>query len=559
MPPPAVNRIGTPHKLATKVTKYSDGSPLMGYEVTYRVTAGPAATFAESKSAQAVVLTDKNGIATATLVQDKAVPGVNKIGIDIVRPENKACCRPAVPLYSGQTTKTWVAPQIAIRKTAPATAIVGQTFQYGIAVSNPSKTDARNVVVTDVLPEGIAYVASTPAAKVDGQSLTWALGALGAGQQQSVAVTVKGTKTGTFTNCAEVKADDGLSGKSCADNRITRAAIALEKTGPAEVILCDPITYVVTVRNTGDAPATNVRIVDSMSEALTTVDGRSSVSIEVGTLQAGEAKAYKVNAKAARKGEYTNKAEATADGGLKASAEAKTTVRQPALVLTKEAPKDRFIGLAVTQTLTVTNKGDAPARNTVLTDTLPPQLQFVSASDGGTFAGGVATWQLGTLEPGAAKKVTLVAKAVAAGEARNVASAKAYCAEGRAEAVTSLKGIPAILLECVDLEDPIEVGTGATYVITVTNQGSAVGTNIKIVCTLPAEEEFVSAGGPAKHDVKGKDVAFEPLPTLAPKAKAVYRVVVKGVKAGDARFKVSLTSDQMASPAEETESTHIYK
>jgi len=122
-----------------------------------------------------------------------------------------------------------------------------------------------------------------------------------------------------------------------------------------------------------------------------------------------------------------------------------------------------------------------------------------------------------------------------------------------------VKGIPAILLECVDLADPIEVGAQETYVITVTNQGSADGTNIVVACTLPPEEQFVSASGPTKETVRGRQVTFAPLKSLAPKAKATYRVVVKGAKPGDVRFKVSLTSDQMTSPAGETESTHIYE
>ena len=54
-------------------------------------------------------------------------------------------------------------------------------------------------------------------------------------------------------------------------------------------------------------------------------------------------------------------------------------------------------------------------------------------------------------------------------------------------------------------------------------------------------------------------VTFAPLARLAPQAKAEYRVIVKGTKAGDVRFKVDLISDQMTSPASETESTHIYE
>ena len=121
-----------------------------------------------------------------------------------------------------------------------------------------------------------------------------------------------------------------------------------------------------------------------------------------------------------------------------------------------------------------------------------------------------------------------------------------------------MKGVPAILLEVIDISDPIEVGADETYVITVTNQGTADDNNIRIECTLPAEEDFVSAEGPTKFNAEGKSVVFEPLSSLAPKAKVTYRVVVKGTSAKDVRFKTSLTSDMLTSPVEETESTHVY-
>jgi uncharacterized repeat protein (TIGR01451 family) len=151
-------------------------------------------------------------------------------------------------------------------------------------------------------------------------------------------------------------------------------------------------------------------------------------------------------------------------------------------------------------------------------------------------------------------------QATRTGMMRNVASVTATCSgTTQAEARTQVVGIPAILLETVDLEDPIEVGANETYQITVTNQGSADGTNIRVVCTLPAEMDYVRSDGPTRATAVGKTVTFAPLARLAPKAKAVYRVVAKGTKAGDVRFKVELNSDQMTSPASETESTHIYE
>ena len=67
------------------------------------------------------------------------------------------------------------------------------------------------------------------------------------------------------------------------------------------------------------------------------------------------------------------------------------------------------------------------------------------------------------------------------------------------------------------------------------------------------------ADGPPKISSDGKTVTFAPLASLAPKAKTSWKVVVKGVKAGDTRFKVSMTSDQMTRPVEETESTNFYQ
>jgi uncharacterized repeat protein (TIGR01451 family) len=332
----------------------------------------------------------------------------------------------------------------------------------------------------------------------------------------------------------------------------------LEKQCTGEVLLCDPIEYVIVVRNAGDGPATNVKISDQLPEGLLTTDGKRAVAADIGTLEAGQSRQIRFKAEAMRTGEFVNKATATADGGLTAEDTCTTVVHQPVLKVNKTGPELRYVGRTAEYEITVTNTGDAPAAQTVLVDPLPAGTEFLSASDGGRLADGRVTWNLGTLQPQASKKVTLKLKPVRKGVVRNTATATAVCAEASDETSTQIKGIPAILLEVIDVEDPIEVGANITYVITVTNQGSADGTNIVIECTLPPEEDHVSATGPARATVQGKTVKFAPLPTLAPQAKATYRVVAKGVSPADVRFKVKLTSDQISRPVEETESTHVY-
>ena len=445
---------------------------------------------------------------------------------------------------------------VLVEKSAPAKVIVGKEFAYQLRVVNLTRAKLEEVSVTQMLPGKFKFARAEPKAEPKAGKLTWDLGTLGPKQAQAIAVHGTATDVGKLTPCVTVTYRNP---PVCLTFQAVKPELKLVKTAPKEVLVCETIPVRLVVSNEGTGHACNVKVRDALPAGLTTVDGKSALMFNAGTLGPGQSRAFSAELKAAKTGTYVNRATASGDGGLTTQASSTTVVRQPVLVLTKTGPKMRFVGRPATYEIAVKNKGDTTARSTVLTDTLPTGATFVSASDGGRHARGTVIWSLGDLPVNGTKKVSVTVRADATGTLRNLVSAKAVCAQASASATTEVAGIPAILLECIDVEDPIEVGAQENYVITVTNQGSAVGTNIVVKCTLPAEQEFISAAGPVKETIKGKEVTFGPLRSLAAKAKATYRVVVKGVKAGDVRFKVSLTSDQMTSPAEETESTHIYE
>lgn len=557
-PVAGTNPTGTSHQFVTRVMKHSDGSPLVGYEVNYRITDGPAGSFEPGGGTTASVKTDSQGLATVTLNQARPEAGTNEIAVEIIRPEDVQCCEPAVHIASGSTWKTWIAPQIGIQKSAPATAMVNDTFTYDIVVSSLAEVPANNVVVTDTLPDGIEYVSSRPEARVNGQALTWSLGTMAAGAQSSLAVQVRATRTGRFDNCADVTADQGLAARDCAEAVVTAPALSLEKRCPAEVVLCDSIPYTLVVRNTGDGPATNVRISDPLPDGLRTEGGERSISVNVGDLAAGQSREFTFSLKADQPGRYENTATATADRGLTAEASCVTVVRLPVLVVSKTGPEQQFIGRPVAFEITVTNTGDTPARETVLTDPIPSGAEFIDATDGGRFADGRVTWDLGTLEPNASRTVTIRLRSAERGVIRNTATARAYCAEASDDASTTIRGIAALLLRVVDDPDPIEVGATTTYTIEVTNQGTADDTGIVIVCELPPEQDLVSAEGPTRATVDERTIRFAPVPVLEPRQMVVYRIEVRANAAGDVRFRTVLTSDMAVVPIEETESTHQY-
>jgi len=208
----------------------------------------------------------------------------------------------------------------------------------------------------------------------------------------------------------------------------------------------------------------------------------------------------------------------------------------------------------------VTNNGDAPATKAILQKQIPAEARFLSASDGGTFSGGTVTWNLETLAPQASKTVDITYTADNAGIMKTSTQAIAECATtATSSAQTQIAGIPAILLEMWDVHDPILVGDEETYQIQITNQGSKTDSNIKIVAHLEDTMQYVSSSGPTMGKVDGKDVIFEPLPSLAPKAVATWTVKIKAIAPADARFGVDLTTEQLTRPVMKTESTTFYK
>ena len=129
----------------------------------------------------------------------------------------------------------------------------------------------------------------------------------------------------------------------------------------------------------------------------------------------------------------------------------------------------------------------------------------------------------------------------------------------RADSTFTVEGVPALSLEVVALEDPIEVGADQTFEIRVVNRGSSPCTNIQIVAQAPEGLQPREGTGPSACRANGLEVAFEPLQKLAIKADAVYRVKVRGLQPGDYRFRVQMTCDQLRQPVMKEEASRVYK
>jgi large repetitive protein len=101
---------------------------------------------------------------------------------------------------------------LAITMTASADNIpAGENFIYTITVLNDGRSDAGNVTLTDLLPNGVnlgSAFSTVGVCSVAGQSITCSFGALAPGASAIVKIIVSAPAPGTFTNSASVSTTD---------------------------------------------------------------------------------------------------------------------------------------------------------------------------------------------------------------------------------------------------------------------------------------------------------------------------------------------------------------
>ncbi|HEU4328101.1 MAG TPA: SdrD B-like domain-containing protein [Roseiflexaceae bacterium] len=321
-------------------------------------------------------------------------------------------------------------PDLAIAKTGPVSAPVGSQITYTLAYTNVG-TLTQGGTVQDVLPAGLTFVSATPApSQVSGQTLAWTVPPLAPGASGTIAVVaqVALSAPASVTNTAVITATSGDVDLSNNQDRVptqlVRPNVTVLKTGPARVPVGATFSYSLAVRNTGTGPAAalvedtlpaGLRLL-SATPAPSQVSGQT-LRWDLGTLAPGAARTIlvQVRAEATAAPRITNTATITTttpgdDPGDNDSS-TETEVQRPNLVIRKDGPASAWAGDTLTYTIGVTNTGDLAAAAPTVQDILPAGLSFVSATPAPAEVDDqTLRWTLPALAPGAATRITVVAR-----------------------------------------------------------------------------------------------------------------------------------------------------
>lgn len=443
-------------------------------------------------------------------------------------------------------------PSVRVEWCGPGSVRVGQPNDYTLCVRNLFQYPVDDVVVKTRGP----VLSADPKPNDQDGILCWELGRLEPKQEKQIQVRIVVPNKGEAIYPASVT----FTSQACLRLKASEPSLGIGMSTSSRCNIDDGTACQVTVQNTGDGPAEQVRLRVEMPNGIEHVRGRK-LDFELGTIHPGESRDVQVLGVARMGGEQTIKASACADGVPATQGQVSVAVVAPRLDVAVNGPQLRYLDRKAIYTVKVSNPGDASAANVMLHDVLPAGFRFVAANQGGRFDNATRTvsWFVGEIAPGQTKEVAVELQAQNAGQFQHRVSAVA--ARGlQAEATypTNVEGLSAIQVEVVDTQDPVEVGGETVYVVRVMNTGSQTETDLRLACTVPDKLELLKVAGPTTATQHGSEVVFEVLPQLAPRMEAVYKITVRALSPGVAHFKTQLTSSLLKEPVQKVEPTRVY-
>lgn len=502
-----------------------------------------------------------------------AAPGTTPVVPPAAGPATLVPPPAATPTAAHQNLPTSVKQGVTVETVCPDTVVYNAEFRYEIVIKNTGNVAVHNVRVEDEIPAAARYVGSDPPGELNGDRLVWAIGAIDGNAEKRIAVRMRPSEEGELRSRATVMYSAAVEAKT----RVTRPRVSISAVSQEVVRAGDDAVFKVKVTNTGTGPAQNMVLRAEMTDGLYFSQG-PKLETKLANLPAGETKELTLPLNAVKSGLHACSFTVTAEGSPDSTAKASVNVVEPLLQISQSGPAKCLVRAEPTYEITLANPGTAGTDPVTVHAVLPDGFEFVQASDGGAFtaANRAVSWKLPALPAGGTKAVAVKLRAAAAGDVvlRTVAVTAADAAvtpagvnakpagralEAKAETAIKSEGVAAVRFDVKGLENPVEVGKDAVYEIRVTNQGTGACTNVQVMAAMAENTTFSGANGPTTVKAQGQTLVFDPIANLPVKGEMVYTVRVRGTTAGDHRFRVQLTCDQVRTPVVKEESTSFYK
>ena len=424
----------------------------------------------------------------------------------------------------------------------------GDTFAYTLEVTNTGLSTANNVTLLDTLPLGYTFVSfgaaseGSPTRTVVGglDQISAGVTSLAVGEAMtvivniSVANTIPGT---TIINTVTADSDDSAAVTASDTNNIVRNIdLEIAKTAVTPTVgVGGKATYTLSITNNGPLPVTGVEVDDDLPVGFTlattgnpgsitsnvtanrdfiwtvgnlAVDQTATVNVIVDVSSTFTPATGIINRATIAVGRLTGFTDNDPTND-EATATVAVEPRFDLLITKDDGLTSVTTGQQYSYTITVNNAGPSAATNVTITDTLPAQLQFVSATSNstaiGTPTGQDYTATIPTLASGETRTITLTVLVLANAtgtsivNTANVTAANAATQETGTRPNTASDPVANTLNRTVTYNvtktgptTPVLAGANYTYTVVAFNSGTADAPSVVFTDPLPSGVTFVN-------------------------------------------------------------------
>lgn len=282
----------------------------------------------------------RNGDCVVTMKVRRLMPGecvVKKIRLEAKQVGEWVNVASAVACKTDEVTASFktlvINPQYRVWKEGACEGKICDDESYTVYIQNTGTSDLLNITVYNVEDRNVKILEASDNAVIDCNLISWKIERLAPGEQKSFMVRVVSSTLGNRSSKVYADASTITGLYTCKDcNNIIcikprgnsmnfntcwtgfpGLMIDVSDCRDPEVFTCgnecSMVTYKITVRNQGDAMDTGIMLNLSYSEELEGTDKM----IEVGTLNAGEAKTYTIQAKPMKAGDARLRVEMKSD------------------------------------------------------------------------------------------------------------------------------------------------------------------------------------------------------------------------------------------------------
>ena len=301
----------------------------------------------------------------------------------------------------------------------------------------------------------------------------------------------------------------GMPGASALEGTQT-AHLTVEKVLPSEIILEQPATIKLLIKNTGRSTAKKITVKDRIPQGTrllscapeTTPNENGELFWSLGNLDPNEQLVVEMRILPLREGEIGS----VATVNYSAEASSRINVARPMLKVEVKAPQEVRLGDVVNLEIVISNPGTATATGIVLVEHIPDGLYH---KDGKV----LENRNIESLKPKEKKVLALSLTCTGPGNLVNHVVVKANN-NLAVEDKTTIRAMAPILKLGIAGPRQRFLERKASYRLVVSNSGTASAQNVDLVATLPSAVKFVSTNQSGVYEPQTHTVhwALEELP-----------------------------------------------